>query len=64
MTYIRGVQASNLLSTVISVTLGYPEVRRAIRDGLSQMIIEQFGNVDIVSGTATAGILMLTSLKS
>ncbi|MDU0443857.1 orotate phosphoribosyltransferase [Staphylococcus haemolyticus] len=38
------------------VTLGYPEVRRAIRDGLSQMIIEQFGNVDIVSGTATAGI--------
>ena len=37
------------------VTLGYPEVRRAIRDGLSQMIIEQFGNVDIVSGTA-AGI--------
>ena len=33
------------------VTLGYPEVRRAIRDGLSQMIIEQFGNVDIVSGT-------------
>ena len=38
------------------VTLGYPEVRRAIRDGLSQMIIEQFGNVDIVSGTATRGI--------
>ena len=37
------------------VTLGYPEVRRAIRDGLSQMIIEQFGNVDIVSG-ATTGI--------
>lgn len=38
------------------VTLGYPLVRNAIRDGLTRLIEEKFPNVEIVSGTATAGI--------
>lgn len=38
------------------VTLGYPEVREAIRDGLSQLITDKFDHVDVVSGTVTAGI--------
>ena len=38
------------------ITLGYPEVRNAIRDGLIQLIKEHFSNVEIISGTTTAGI--------
>ncbi|MBM0867662.1 orotate phosphoribosyltransferase [Staphylococcus auricularis] len=38
------------------VTLGYPEIRRQIRDGLTELIQNHFNEVDIVSGTATAGI--------
>ncbi|MBA8778837.1 orotate phosphoribosyltransferase [Staphylococcus schleiferi subsp. coagulans] len=38
------------------VTLGYPEVREAIRDGLIQLIEKHFPDVEVVSGTATAGI--------
>lgn len=38
------------------VTLGYPLVRNAIRDGLARLIDEHFSEVEIVSGTATAGI--------
>ncbi|EKI4474718.1 orotate phosphoribosyltransferase [Staphylococcus pseudintermedius] len=38
------------------VTLGYPEVRTAIRDGLIELIEQHFADVEIVSGTATAGI--------
>ncbi|MBZ8174696.1 orotate phosphoribosyltransferase [Staphylococcus delphini] len=38
------------------VTLGYPEVRTAIRDGLIELIQHHFAEVEIVSGTATAGI--------
>ncbi|HEC2173881.1 TPA: orotate phosphoribosyltransferase [Staphylococcus delphini] len=38
------------------VTLGYPEVRTAIRDGLIDLIQQHFAEVEIVSGTATAGI--------
>ena len=38
------------------VTLGYPKVRSAIRDGLIRIINENFSNVEIVSGIATAGI--------
>ena len=38
------------------VTLGNPKVRRQIRDGLAALIREHFGDVEIVSGTATAGI--------
>ena len=38
------------------VTLGYPLVRNAIRDDLARLIDEHFSEVEIVSGTATAGI--------
>lgn len=38
------------------VTLGYPLVRGAIRDGLIKLIEAQFPDVEIISGTATAGI--------
>lgn len=38
------------------VTLGYPKVRTEIRDGLIALIKEKFPTVEIVSGTATAGI--------
>ncbi|MCU5745739.1 orotate phosphoribosyltransferase [Staphylococcus sp. SQ8-PEA] len=38
------------------VTLGYPNVRRQIRDGLAELTREHFEEVEIVSGTATAGI--------
>ncbi|HEC2145760.1 TPA: orotate phosphoribosyltransferase [Staphylococcus delphini] len=38
------------------VTLGYPEVRTAIRDGLIELIQQHFAEVENVSGTATAGI--------
>lgn len=38
------------------VTLGYPSVRKAIRDGLTDLINEHFSDVEIISGTATAGI--------
>ncbi|EKU50406.1 orotate phosphoribosyltransferase [Staphylococcus massiliensis] len=38
------------------VTLGYPDVRSEIRDGLIKLIEENFENVDVISGTATAGI--------
>ncbi|UXR70338.1 MULTISPECIES: orotate phosphoribosyltransferase [unclassified Staphylococcus] len=38
------------------ITLGFPEVREAIRDGLVELIEKHFPDVDIVSGTATAGI--------
>ena len=37
------------------ITLGYPLVRNAIRDGLA-LDRETFSEVEIVSGTATAGI--------
>lgn len=38
------------------VTLGYPEVRKRVRDGLSELIQTHFPDVEIISGTATAGI--------
>ena len=38
------------------VTLGFPLVRNAIRDGLIQLINEKFEDVEVISGTATAGI--------
>ncbi|EHJ08771.1 orotate phosphoribosyltransferase [Staphylococcus simiae] len=38
------------------VTLGYPLVRGAIRDGLIKLIEAQFPDAEIISGTATAGI--------
>ena len=38
------------------ITLGYPKVRQDIRDGLSELITEYFNDVEVISGTATAGI--------
>lgn len=38
------------------ITLGYPSIRREIRDGLAELIKTNFGDVEVLSGTATAGI--------
>ncbi|MGM0301810.1 orotate phosphoribosyltransferase [Enterococcus sp. AZ048] len=38
------------------VTMSYPEVRRAIAEGLATRIKEEFPNVQVIAGTATAGI--------
>lgn len=38
------------------VTMSYPEVRRAIAQGLAAKIKEEFPNVEVIAGTATAGI--------
>ncbi|WP_026574825.1 orotate phosphoribosyltransferase [Bacillus sp. UNC438CL73TsuS30] len=38
------------------LTLSYPEVRRAIANGLRQLIVEKFQEAEIIAGTATAGI--------
>ncbi len=38
------------------VTLSHPSIRTYIRQKLSQLIQEEFGSIDMVSGVATAGI--------
>ncbi|MBI0578432.1 orotate phosphoribosyltransferase [Neobacillus cucumis] len=38
------------------LTLSYPEVRRAIANGLRQLIVEKFPDTEMIAGTATAGI--------
>lgn len=38
------------------VTLSHPSIRTYIRQKLSQLIQEEFGSVDMISGVATAGI--------
>lgn len=38
------------------ITLSYPTVRKAIADGLTDLIKEHYPDVDIIAGTATAGI--------
>lgn len=38
------------------LTIGYPEVRRNIANGLAELIQEQYPNVECIAGTATAGI--------
>lgn len=38
------------------LTMSYPEVREQIANGFVQMIQEKFGQVDVIAGTATAGI--------
>jgi orotate phosphoribosyltransferase len=37
-------------------TIGFPEIRRKIANGLADLINEKFPNVECISGTATAGI--------
>ncbi|WP_202079930.1 orotate phosphoribosyltransferase [Caldalkalibacillus salinus] len=38
------------------LTMSYPHVRKRIADGLAKTIRDHFGPVDVVAGTATAGI--------
>lgn len=38
------------------LTMGYPEIREMIADGFAELIREQYGEVDVIAGTATAGI--------
>lgn len=38
------------------LTMSYPEVRRSIAQGLAGIIKSKFSEVDVVAGTATAGI--------
>lgn len=38
------------------LTLSYPEIRKNIASGLSQLIQENFPGTDLIAGTATAGI--------
>jgi orotate phosphoribosyltransferase len=38
------------------LTLSYPTVRRAIAQGLQKVIVESYPNVEVIAGTATAGI--------
>jgi orotate phosphoribosyltransferase len=38
------------------LTLSYPEVRKAIAQGLQAIILEKYPAADVIAGTATAGI--------
>ncbi len=38
------------------ITLSYPETRNLIEDGFVQRIEEEFPEVEVIAGTATAGI--------
>ncbi|MDK2917764.1 MAG: orotate phosphoribosyltransferase [Candidatus Petromonas sp.] len=38
------------------LTMSYPEVRYAIAEGLKEMILEEYPGVEVIAGTATAGI--------
>ena len=38
------------------ITLGFPDVRTHIRDGLQALIETHFKDIEVISGTATAGI--------
>jgi orotate phosphoribosyltransferase len=38
------------------LTLSYPSIRRKVAEGLKQLIVEHFPGVEMISGTATAGI--------
>lgn len=38
------------------LTLSYPSIRRRVAEGLKSLIVEHFPDVEMVAGTATAGI--------
>lgn len=38
------------------LTLSYPEIRKRIADGLTELVKTHFSSVEVVAGTATAGI--------
>lgn len=53
-TWASGVKSP--IYTDNRVTLSYPETRTLIENGFVKQIQEHFPNVDIIAGTATAGI--------
>lgn len=38
------------------LTLSYPSIRRKVAEGLKSLIVEHFSGVEMIAGTATAGI--------
>ncbi|WP_096818554.1 orotate phosphoribosyltransferase [Lactococcus fujiensis] len=53
-TWASGIQSP--IYTDNRVTLAYPAVRTAIEEGFVELIKEKFPDVEIIAGTATAGI--------
>ncbi|MCC9804158.1 orotate phosphoribosyltransferase, partial [Streptococcus agalactiae] len=53
-TWASGVKSP--IYTDNRVTLSYPETRTLIENGFVKQIQKHFPNVDIIAGTATAGI--------
>ena len=53
------VWASGILSPIYCdnrITLAYPEIRQMIAKDLSALILEHYPDVEVIAGTATAGI--------
>jgi orotate phosphoribosyltransferase len=53
------IWASGLRSPIYCdnrLTMGYPEIREMIAEGFAALIREHFADVDVIAGTATAGI--------
>ena len=53
-TWASGIQSP--IYTDNRVTLSYPDTRTLIEDGFVQKIKEEFPDVEVIAGTATAGI--------
>ena len=53
-TWASGIQSQ--IYTDNRVTLSYPDTRTLIEDGFVQKIKEEFPDVEVIAGTATAGI--------
>lgn len=53
-TWASGIQSP--IYTDNRVTLAYPEVRTQIEKGFADLIAEKFPDVEVIAGTATAGI--------
>lgn len=59
------IWASGILSPIYCdnrKTLGHPRLRKAIASKLSQLIVENYPEVEVIGGTATAGIPHATSV--
>ena len=54
VTWASGIQSP--IYTDTRVTLSYPDTRTLIEDGFVQKIKEEFPDVEVIAGTATAGI--------